>query len=84
LPHRLKSFQQTISLIDIKEIFTTMMTLIKLEKIFISTRAVSAFIIICSAHVHWFLRPLNAMRYADAYKPQIYIIGDPGFPRPVE
>jgi hypothetical protein len=25
--------------------------------------AVSAFIIICSAHVHWFLRPLNAMRY---------------------
>jgi hydrogenase expression/formation protein len=26
-------------------------------------QAVSAFIIICSAHVHWFLRPLNAMRY---------------------
>jgi AGZA family xanthine/uracil permease-like MFS transporter len=26
-------------------------------------QAVSAFIIICSARVHWFLRPLNAMRY---------------------
>jgi hypothetical protein len=46
--------------------------------------AVSAFIIICSIRVHWFLRPLNAMRYADAYKPQRYIsVGDPGFPRPV-
>jgi L-alanine-DL-glutamate epimerase-like enolase superfamily enzyme len=31
-------------------------------------RAVSAFIIICSAHVHWFLRPLNAMRYAESHE----------------
>jgi hypothetical protein len=30
--------------------------------------AVSAFIIICSAHVHWFLRPLNAMRYAESHE----------------
>jgi hypothetical protein len=34
---------------------------------------VSVFVIICSTHVHWFLRPFNAMRYADAYKPQRYI-----------
>ncbi len=45
--------------------------------------AVSVFIIICSTHVHWFLRPLNTMRYADAYKPQRYIIGAPELPRPV-
>jgi uncharacterized membrane protein len=30
--------------------------------------AVSVFIIICSAHVHWFLRPLNAMRYAESHE----------------
>ncbi len=34
----------------------------------IEKRAVSAFIIICSAHVHWFLRPLNAMRYAESHE----------------
>jgi hypothetical protein len=44
-------------------------------------RAVSVFIIICSTHVHWFLKPFNAMRCADAYKPQRYIINAPGFPR---
>jgi len=33
-------------------------------------RAVSVFIIICSTHVYWFLKPFNAMRYADAYKPR--------------
>jgi hypothetical protein len=36
-----------------------------LEPVLISlVRGVLVFIIICSAHVHWFLRPLNAMRYA--------------------
>jgi hypothetical protein len=31
-------------------------------------QAVSAFVIICGAHVHWFLRPLNAMRYAESHE----------------
>jgi hypothetical protein len=48
----------------------------------IRIRAVSVFIIICSTHVHWILRPFNAMRYADAYKPQRYIIDAPELPRP--
>jgi putative transposase len=30
--------------------------------------AVSVFIIICSTHVHWFLRSLNAMRYAESHE----------------
>jgi hypothetical protein len=30
--------------------------------------AVSFFIIICSTHAHWFLRSLNAMRYAESHE----------------
>jgi hypothetical protein len=46
-------------------------------------RAVSVFIIICSTYVHGFLRPFNAMIYADAYKPQRYIyLVTPGFREP--